>query len=205
VADHRKWLTKFPEIEGQIDYEQPPPSISQPPTNLITPPPTLELRAAFPAHIPQLVSSQLCDCNPQVSAVSVSILISFSRLSITVDQSSQAAAQSFASISSAAVLSAEIANSRANAASGSAALSVSSAIQSAINSANSAVAAAQASASAHVSSANSLAANAKGMFPSPPTSEACLWFPKVTATITIEQAQATVSQVNVRLPIFAHG
>jgi len=163
VTENREWLAKFPQLEAVA-------STSQPSSSIITPPPSLNHRAAFPVPMPQLVPSQLCDCNPQISAVSISFLASFSRLLSTAGQSALAAAQSVASvlsveqsISSAALISEGIARSSAFAASVSAALSASSAIQSAINSANSAVAAAQQSAALAISSANSIAADARGM------------------------------------------
>ena len=201
VTDHREWLAKFPQLEGIT-------STSQPSSSLITPPPSLNHRAAFPAPIPQLVPSQLCDCKPQVSAVSASFLAYFSGISSTAGLSAQAAAQSVASvisveqsISSAALISEGIARSSVSAASISVAQSASSAIQSAINSANSVVAAAQASASSAVASANSLAADAKGM------SSHLILFERTTlkvflatATFAVAQAQATISQVNVCRP-----
>jgi len=159
VADHREWLAKFPQLGGI-------PSISQPSSSLITLPPSLKHRAAFPAPNTQLVPSQLCDCNPQISAVSASLLASFSQISsaagLSAAESVASAVSVEQSISSAALISDGIARSSASAASFSVALSASSAIQSAINSANSAVAAAQASAASAVASANSLAEDAKG-------------------------------------------
>lgn len=211
VADHREWLAKFPQLEGQVDLQPIAilPSTSRTSSGITTPPPSLELRAAFPAPMPQqLVPSALCDCNPQISAVSASFLASLSRIFITAGQSAQLVAQSVAvalsieqSASSAALMSEGLARSSASAASVSAALSASSAIQSAINSANSAIAAAQASAAAVVNSANSLAADAKGQFSIlSEQGRSILMYYIATATFAVAQAQATISQVNVCSP-----
>lgn len=159
ISEHRNWLARFPQRNDEATSRAlstvTPPTSTNPTQALITPPPSLELRA------PQFLNcvSQLCDCTPQVTAATASLgsILSASiiRLQSNFANASSLAAANSMSLDSAKLQLAGFLGGTQAAASSAAAIASSAALVQA--SANAAVSAAQTSAALQISAVQSAA------------------------------------------------